>query len=128
MVMVVPGPVTSALSTGAHEELRTENTTLVARVDHILDAVGRIGLDLAPLLRAAPSPRDALSPLERQILDGVRPRKVLTAEEIAAAVGASTRQARSTLPALQRARFVTAQGAGYRLWRASDDPTANRRR
>ncbi len=124
MVMVVPGPVTSALSAGAHEELRVEGAILVARVEHIVEAVGRIGVDLAPVARAAPEPRDALSRLERQILDGVRPRKILTAEEIAAVVGVSASEARATLPALQAARFVTAQGAGYRLWRPSDDRPA----
>lgn len=124
MVMAVPGPVTSALSAGAHEELRELDTILVARTDHIVDAVGTIGTDLAPVARAEPSARDALSRLERQILDGVRPRKVLTAEEIARAVGVSPREARATLPVLERTRFVTAVATGYRLWRKSDDKSA----
>jgi DNA processing protein len=128
MVMVVPGPVTSALSAGAHEELREPGATLVARTDHIVEEVGRIGLDLAPVPRAAPTPRDALSPLERQVLDGVRPRKILTAEQIAVAVGVSPRDARATLPGLERRRFVTVDGVGYRLRRASDDKPAARRR
>ena len=127
MAMVVPGPVTSALSSGAHEELRAENTTLVARVEHILDAVGRIGLDLAPVARAEPTARDELTPLQRQILDGVRPRKILSAEQIAAVVGVSPREARATLPLLERRRFVTVEGAGYRLRRKSDDAPPKRR-
>jgi DNA processing protein len=120
MAMAVPGPVTSALSNGSHEELRQPGTILVARTEHVLDAVGSIGLDLAPVPRAEPTERDALTPLERQVLDGVRPRKLLTAEEIAAVVGVSARDARRTLPALERASFVTATGIGYRLWRKSD--------
>jgi DNA processing protein len=128
MAMAVPGPVTSAMSHGAHEELREPGTVLVARTDHILDAVGSIGADLAPVPRAAPTARDLLSALQRQVLDGVRPRKILTAEEIAAAVGVSAREARATLPALERGRFITVQGAGYRLWRASDDKPAGRAR
>jgi DNA processing protein len=123
-IMAVPGPVTSALSQGVHEELRhpEKQTILVARTEHVLEAVGRIGLDLAPVARAEPTARDALTVLERQILDGVRPRKVLTAEEIAAIVGVSPRDARRTLPTLVTAKFVTAQDAGYRLWRRSDEP------
>ncbi len=124
MAMAVPGPVTSALSNGSHEELREPGTILVARTEHVLDAVGSIGLDLAPIARAEPSERDALTALERQVLDGVRPRKILTAEEIAAVVGVSARDARRTLPGLERARFVTASGVGYRLWRKSDDESA----
>jgi DNA processing protein len=89
-------------------------------VAHIIEAVGRIGADLAPIERAEDSPRDLLPPLHRQILDGVRPRKVLHAEEIAAAVGVSARDARRALPALEQARFVTAVGTGYRLFRKTD--------
>lgn len=130
MAMAVPGPVTSALSNGSHEELRVAGTTLVARADHVIEEVGRIGVDLAPVARAEPTARDALSALERQILDGVRPRKLLTAEEIAVAVGVSPRDARRTLPGLERTRFVKAQDGGYRLWRKSDEkpaPTKRRR-
>jgi len=120
VAMALPGPVTSALSQGCHEELREPETVLVTGVAHVLEAVGRIGLDLAPVPRAAPNPRDRLSPLERQVLDGVRPRKVLAAEEIAAVVGVSARDARRALPALELARFVTATAGGYRLYRRTD--------
>jgi DNA processing protein len=120
--LVVPGPITSAMSAGCHEELRIEGTLLVANVAHIVEAVGRIGDDLAPVARASESPRDRLDALQRQILDGVRPRKVLTAEQIAAAVGASVRDARRTLPALELAGFVIGEAGGYRL-RQAGDPT-----
>jgi DNA processing protein len=119
--MAVPGPVTSAMSLGSHEELRAGDTILVANTDHVIDAVGSIGADLAPVPRAEPNPRDALTPLQRQVLDGVRPRKLLTAEEIAAVVGVSTSDARRVLPSLELASYVTAVGAAYRLWRRSDD-------
>ena len=56
------------------------------------------------------------------MLDGVRPRKVLGAEQIAAAVGVSEHDARRTLPALELAGFVTAVDGGYRLRRKSDAP------
>jgi DNA processing protein len=120
VAMAVPGPVTSAMSVGSHEEIRQPGCILVANVAHILDAVGRIGTDLAPVLRAVTDPRDRLTPLQRQVLDGVRPRKVLTAEQVAAAVGVSVRDARRAMPALEAGRFVTAQDGGYRLWRKSD--------
>jgi DNA processing protein len=118
--MAVPGPVTSAMSVGCHEELRTENTVVVATVAHVIDAVGRIGADLAPVPRAEESPRDRLTALQQQVLDGVRPRKVLAAEQIAAAVGVSEHDARRTLPRLELAGFVTAVAGGYRLRRKSD--------
>ena len=41
LAMAVPGPVTSAMSVGSHEELRTGGTILVADADHVIDAVGQ---------------------------------------------------------------------------------------
>jgi DNA processing protein len=123
-VMAVPGPVTSAMSVGCHEELRAENTVVVATVAHVLEAVGRIGADLAPVARADESPRDRLTILQQQVLDGVRPRKVLAAEQIAAVVGVSEHDARRTLPGLELAGFVTSVHGGYRLRRKSDDKPA----
>jgi DNA processing protein len=112
------------MSAGCHEELRGDGgALLVAGADHVLEAVGRIGADLAAPPRAMADPRDTLTPLQAQVLDGVRPRKVLTAEQIAAVVGVSTRDARRALPALEQAQFVTAQDGGYRLFRRRDART-----
>ncbi len=119
-VLAVPGPVTSAMSAGCHDELRVEGTALADSVPHVIEAVGRIGDDLAPVARAEETARDRLTPLQAQVLDGVRPRKVLTAEEIAVAVGVSTRDARRTLPGLEQLGCVSSHGAGYRLSRRSD--------
>ena len=120
IVMAVPGPVTSAMSAGCHVEVRDLHAILVETAVHVVDAVGEIGADLAPVARAAPTALDALTPLQTRVLDGVRPRKVLTAEEIAIAVGVPARDARRALPGLELLGFVTAQGAGYRLPRKSD--------
>jgi DNA processing protein len=125
IAVAVPGPVTSLASTGCHEEIRLGRAILATNVAEVIDVVGRIGEDLVPPAPAVEeSPRDGLSALERQILDGVRPRKILTAEDIAAVVGVSSRDARRTLPALELAGFVTAVSAGYRLARKSDKAPA----
>ena len=86
-----------------------------------------IGRDLAPVPRAENTPRDELTPLQRQVLDAVRPRKLLSAEEIAAVAGVSTRDTRRTLPGLESEHFVTRVDGGYRLWRKSDDGPPKRR-
>jgi DNA processing protein len=121
VIMAVPGPVTSGRSAGCHEEVREGQAVLVTTAAQVIDAVGRIGIDLAPVPRAEPTALDVLTPLEACVLDGVRPRKVLTAEEIAVAVGVSARDARRALPGLETLGFITAQGSGYRLRRKSDD-------
>jgi len=117
LFLAVPGPITSAASVGCHEAVR-DGATLVATVPHIIDAVGRLGDDLAPAARATPRARDSLTPLQARVLDGVRPRKPLTAAEIAAAVGVSARDARRVLPALTLAGFVVQVGGTYRLARS----------
>lgn len=122
-VLVVPGPITSFTSIGCHEELRQEGSRLVANAAHVIEEVGRIGDDLAPFARAAPLPADQLTPLQAQVLDGVRPRKPCSAEEIAAAAGVSGREARQILPTLEELGFVTRSAAGYRLPPPSARPT-----
>jgi len=52
VLMAVPGPVTSAMSVGCHEEMRQGDVVVVATLAHVLDAVGRLGVDLAPVVRA----------------------------------------------------------------------------
>jgi DNA processing protein len=48
VVMAVPGPVTSASSMGCHLLIREEQAVLVTRAAEVVEAVGRIGADLAP--------------------------------------------------------------------------------
>lgn len=119
--LAVPGPVSSAMSAGCHDELRIEGTVLVTNAAQVIEAVGRIGDDLAPLPEPTGSPRDALTPLQAQVLDGVRPRRARTAEEVASAAGVSARDARRMLPALADLGFVVAGESGYRL--ASPSPS-----
>jgi DNA processing protein len=113
--MAVPGPVTSAMSVGCHAELRETNTRLVNDYKEVLEEVGRIGDDLAPIPRGPDRPHDTLDPLAQQLLDAVLPRKARTAEQVAAAAGVSGRDARRTLPMLVTAGFVVEHDNGYRL-------------
>lgn len=112
--MAVPGPITSAMSVGANAELRTIGTRLVTSVEEILEEVGPIG-DLAAVPRGDDRPLDALDPLAARLFDAVLPRRARTPEEIAAAAGVSTRDARRGLPLLVMAGLVVFSGLGYRL-------------
>jgi len=117
--LVVPGPVTSAMSVGCHEELRREGSRAVASVAHVIEEVGRIGADLAPLPEHPARPHDHLDPLAQQVLDAVPARRFRSAEEIAAAAGVSGRDARRSLPLLVAGGHVVTAEGGYRLARRS---------
>jgi DNA processing protein len=113
--LVVPGPVTSAMSAGCHEELRIEGARPVASVSHVIEEVGRIGVDLAPPPLIPERPHDRLDPMAKQVLEGVPIRKPLPAEDIAAAAGVSGRDARRSLPLLVALGHVEVINDGYRL-------------
>jgi DNA processing protein len=119
--LVVPGPVTSAMSAGCHEELRMEGARAVASVAHVIEEVGRIGADLAPLPLTPERPYDRLDPMTKQVLEGVPIRKPIPAEDIAAAAGVSGRDARRSLPLLVALGHVEELNDGYRLTRHGAD-------
>ncbi|WP_432836166.1 DNA-processing protein DprA [Dactylosporangium sp. CA-092794] len=112
--MVVPGPINSAMSVGCHIELRQPGTVLVTRVEEIIEEIGSIG-ELAVPIKGAGRPEDTLDPLQARILDAVRPRRAMSAEQIAAVAGVSGREARRGLPLLEELGFVVSSSEGYRL-------------
>ena len=59
-VMAVPGPISSAMSVGCHELIR-RGAELVGRPDHVLETVGRIGIDLAAEPSRPRRPTDGLT-------------------------------------------------------------------
>lgn len=61
-VMMVPGPVTSELSAGCHEWVRSHAATLVTGAQDVADAAGRLGVDAAPLVVGETRPLDPYPP------------------------------------------------------------------
>ena len=70
-LMAVPGPVTSAMSAGCHELLRTKGAHLVTDAADVLDIVGELGVDASPLRRGAVLPHDDLDELHLRVLEGL---------------------------------------------------------
>ncbi len=118
-VMVVPGPVTSAMSVGCHELLRAPETgaVLVASAAHVLDTVGSIGHDLAEPARGAVDPRDGLSDVARRVLDACPVRIGVSPERLASVAGAGVLDVLRVLPVLELAELVEWTGNGWRLRR-----------
>jgi DNA processing protein len=116
-VLVVPGPVTSAMSVGCHELLRDEQAgaTLVASAEHVLEAVGGIGTDLADPPERPTSPRDGLSDLAARVLDACPVRTGVSPERLAAIAGCDVLDVLRVLPVLELADLIEWTGTGWRL-------------
>lgn len=117
VVMGVPGPVTSAMSAGVHRLLR-EDGLLVSSVAEVVEAVGELGLDLAPRESGQVRPYDALDPLARAVLDALPARRALEAEAIGRTAGLDPAAALAALGLLELTGFVVRDPAGWRLSRA----------
>jgi DNA processing protein len=74
LVLAVPGPVTSGLSAGCHRLIQ-EGAVLAQRVEEVLEAVGRLGVDLAPDPDPGTArPTDGLDPVGILVHDALPPR------------------------------------------------------
>ncbi|MGQ5262124.1 DNA-processing protein DprA [Micromonospora sp. ZYX-F-536] len=114
--MVVPGPVTSAMSVGAHELLREfPKARLVTGVGHVLEEVGRIGADLAPLARGPQRPADGLDDDARSVLEALPRRGTLGVDGLASRAGVDVRTALRKLSLLEELSLVVRREDGYAL-------------
>lgn len=116
--MVVPGPVTSAMSVGCHELLRARpDATLVTQAAHILEAVGPIGEYWAEPVRGPENRRDELDEESALVLEAVPSRGTIAPEELAARAGLAVRTVLRRLSLLELAGFVERRDGGVTLTR-----------
>ncbi|PZF87127.1 DNA-processing protein DprA [Micromonospora deserti] len=114
--MVVPGPVTSAMSVGAHELLREyPKARVVTGVAHVLEEVGRIGGDLAPVPRGPQRPVDLLDDDTRSVLESMPRRGVVGVDVLAARAGVAVRTTLRKLSMLEEMALVVRREKGYAL-------------
>lgn len=113
--MVVPGPVTSAMSVGCHLALREyAGVRPVATAAEVLEEVGRIG-DLAPLPRGPVHQRDHLDEQATRVLEAVPAHRPLEPAEIAARAGVDPRTTLGRLGLLTELGLLRAVTGGYEL-------------
>ncbi len=115
-VLGVPGPVTSAMSTGVHRELRA-GALLVTNAAEVIEAVGELGIDLAPEPYESSTPRDRLDLLSRRVLDAVPTKRGLSVDSIARAAGVAPAEATTALALLELGDFVCFGESGWVLRR-----------
>jgi DNA processing protein len=122
ITMGVPGPCTSGLSEGVHELLRGE-AALVTDAAEVVELVGRIGADLAPVRRGPVLPRDRLGPGAARVLEALPARGPASEREIAEAAGTTVADTLGRLHELLALGFVAREGGSWRLVRTSADRT-----
>ena len=113
VVMAVPGPVTSALSVGCHLLIREEQAVLVTRAAEVVEAVGRIGADLAPLLGTPRRRIDGLNPELLAVYEALPARAPRHPEQLVRNSGVPLHRVRSALPLLELQGLV---GCGRSGW------------
>jgi DNA processing protein len=113
-VLGVPGPVTSAMSAGVHRALRA-GALLVTSSAEVIEAVGGIGVDLAPEPSGPVDPRDALDPLSARVLDAVPARRPATLDSVARTAGVTPAETAAALGLLELAGFVRQGPQGWTL-------------
>jgi len=113
--MVVPGPVTSAMSSGCHWALREGGVVCVTGSSDVLDVVGRFGDDAAPRPSGPESSRDSLGTEARRVLEATPVRAFAHPDRIAVAAGLAPLRVASLLNQLCDSGFVEAADGGFRV-------------
>jgi DNA processing protein len=114
VVMAIPGPVTSAMSAGCHELVRTKGASLVTDAADVIDLVGPLGVDDVPARRGEVRPLDSLDPELIQVLDALPVRRGVDAGGAAQISGLDLPTTVRTLSLLAARGLVEGSGG---LWR-----------
>ncbi|GAA3806073.1 DNA-processing protein DprA [Nocardioides panacisoli] len=115
VVMAVPGPVTMATSIGTHQAIRNGVATLVTCGRDVLELVGPAGEHLTVEPRGPENPRDALTPNQRRVLDGVPVAEGAGADSIAYATGLAIGSVQRALTHLESVGLAVREGRGWHL-------------
>ncbi|ONI70382.1 DNA protecting protein DprA [Actinosynnema sp. ALI-1.44] len=115
VLMVVPGPVTSAMSMGCHDLLREGLATSVSSVAEVVESVGLFGEDLVPRTETSARPTDGLDSEALRVHEALEPRAAHPAERIAEVSGVPLPRVRAVLPALELTGLADRCESGWRL-------------
>jgi DNA processing protein len=114
VLMVVPGPVTSAMSVGCHDLLRDGAATSVTSVAEVIESVGLFGDDLATRPQGDARTTDGLEPDALRVHEALESRDGHSPERIAELSGIPLPRARAILPALELTGLAERCESGWR--------------
>lgn len=112
--MSVPGPVDSFVSAGSNRAIR-DGAMLVTSAAEVIEQVGDLGVDLAPVPSPPERPRDRLSRLARDVLEHFPAHDSIPHQELLAAAGLSPAVAPIVLTELTSAGLVRRDESGWAL-------------
>jgi DNA processing protein len=114
VVVAVPGPVTSMMSAGCHEAIRSGMAQLVTDAAEAAEAIGDYGIDLAPARRGPTRAGDELDEHAARLLSALPARKGVPVSRLAVSCGLSVSEVRSLLGRLDLGALAERHGEGWR--------------
>jgi len=114
VVAAVPGPVTSMMSAGCHEAIRSGMAVLVTDAAEAAEAIGDYGSDLAPSRRGPTLVGDELDEPSARLLSALPIRKGVPVARLAVSSGLSVAEVRSLLGRLDLSGLAERHGEGWR--------------
>lgn len=120
VVMAVPGPITSAMSVGCHDLLRTGSAAMAGSVAEVVEAVGPIGANLDPGRRDLKRSTDELGEQALRVHDALSRAEGRDAEQVAVDSGIQLDRVRALLPELELTGHATRHDDGWRQPKGGD--------
>jgi DNA processing protein len=117
LVMAVPGPVTSGPSAGCHQLIR-DGALLVTSVDDVLEAVGRLGVDMVPEQTAPARRTDGLGRVAALVHDALPAYGARDTRWLARESGVPPDAIRAALTELERRGLARCRDGQWQLARA----------
>lgn len=119
-VLAVPGPITSAMSVGCHDLVRTGAATIVGSVGEILEAVGPVGEHLRPEERSTRRDTDGLSGAALRVHESLRREQSRATEDVAVDSGVPLERVQALLPELELTGHAVRHDDGWRRARGGE--------
>ena len=114
VVAAVPGPVTSAVSAGCHELIRSGEAALVTDAAEVAELLGDLGTDLAPVKRGQDRPEDVLGAVESVVWSALPVRAAAGVAALAVRTALAERDVLACLGRLELLGLARRDGDAWR--------------
>lgn len=112
-VAAVPGPVTSMVSAGCHEEIRTGKAVLVTDAAEVAELFGRFGVDLTEPKQGQLKLSDDLEPDTFRVWQSIPTQRPVTVEALTSAAGLGVAEVMGALGQLEVAQMAKRTSRGW---------------